>query len=72
MLHRLRDARKAKHLTQQDMADYLNCHRTNYNKIERGVVRGVSVVDALLIARKLDSTIEEMFGALLDDTTPTE
>lgn len=47
--------------TQEVMAELTGIERTKYTRIENGSIKKVSVDDAYLIAKALDTYIEEIF-----------
>lgn len=57
----LRNTRKAKKLTQAELAKAAGITVTSYQRIEYGI-QTPSLSTASLIARKLNSTIDELFG----------
>lgn len=57
----LRDRRISFGYTQEKMSELTGIERTKYTRIENGSINRVSVDDAFLIAKALDTTIESIF-----------
>lgn len=57
----LRDRRISFGYTQEKMSEITGIERTKYTRIENGSINRVSVDDAFLIAKALDTTIESIF-----------
>jgi transcriptional regulator with XRE-family HTH domain len=57
---RIRDRRKARGLTQQDLGDRCELHRTFIGSVERGE-RNLSILNLRLIARVLRVSLRELF-----------
>ncbi len=47
--------------TQEKMSEITGIERTKFTRIENGSIKNVSVNDAYLIAKALDTTIESIF-----------
>lgn len=60
MNKRLRDAREKQDKTQQQVAGFANISLKSYQRIEKGV-QDPAVTAAILIAKALKSTVEELF-----------
>ena len=68
MYHRIRDFREDKDLTQQNMADYLNCSQRVYSYYECG---GVDIPTGILIKLALfHNTSTDYLLNLTDDPAP--
>lgn len=60
---RLREARQAHELTQEELADKCGLHRTFIGSVERGE-RNISVLNLRLIARVLRISLADLFKKL--------
>ncbi len=58
---RIRERRQALGLTQEDLADKTNLHRTYIGSVERGE-RNLSILNLRQIAKSLRTTISELLG----------
>lgn len=65
MQNRLREFRAKKGLTQMQIADVLGCQQGLVSQYERGVYTP-SLHNALLLARALGTTVEDLFGGEVD------
>lgn len=65
MANRLREFRKNQGMTQVQLADVLGCQQGLVSQYERGVYTP-SLHNALLLARTLGTTVEDLFGGEVD------
>lgn len=65
MANRLREFRKNQGMTQVQLADVLGCQQGLVSQYERGV-HTPSLHNALLLARTLGTTVEDLFGGEVD------
>ena len=63
---KLVEARKKRHLTQVEVAKKVGISKVSYQRIEYGTQRP-SLDTAILIARALNSTVEDLFGVATPD-----
>lgn len=68
MYLRIKDARENKDLTQQELAEYLQCDQSLYSKYERGL-REVPLQIMYKLARYYDTSIDYLVG-LTDEKVP--
>jgi transcriptional regulator with XRE-family HTH domain len=61
--YRIREARQAANLTQAELAERCNLHRTFIGSVERGE-RNLSILNLRLIAKKLNVGIAELCRGL--------
>jgi len=61
--YRIREARLAQNITQAELAERCNLHRTFIGSVERGE-RNLSILNLRLIAKKLTVSIEELCRGL--------
>jgi transcriptional regulator with XRE-family HTH domain len=59
--HRIRELRMERGLTQAQLADQCNLHRTFIGSVERGE-RNVSILNLRAISKQLRTPIQELFG----------
>ncbi|NLK53105.1 MAG: helix-turn-helix domain-containing protein [Syntrophomonadaceae bacterium] len=59
---RLKARRNLLGYTQKKMSELTGIERTKYTRIENGSIKRVSVDDAFLIAKALNTTIESIFA----------
>jgi transcriptional regulator with XRE-family HTH domain len=57
--HTIKQIREEKGFTQQQIAERVNMHRSNYSKIESGQ-RDISIDALQIIARQFDMTLDEL------------
>lgn len=69
LIENIKKLRKEKGLTQQDIADVVNMHRSNYSKVEKGE-RELSVNALVKLAELFGVTLDELVSS--DSTVPKE
>lgn len=71
---RIRDLRRARNITQKDLASQLFMDSRTYSKIERGERKNIDVMTLLEIAKILSTDIMELLAVNsdMDDTTDPE
>ena len=62
--HRIRDLRLNRKLTQAQLADVCELHRTFIGSVERGE-RNISILNLRLLAKKLRVPLSELFEKLV-------
>ena len=62
----IRDLRNDQQLSQENLADLCNLHRTYVSDLERGT-RNVSLCNLFIIASALNTNLSQIFSLLEDD-----
>ena len=66
---RIREIRRSSGMSQEDVANYLNCSRVKVHRVENGVTE-FSVVELELLASQFDVTILHFLGIELTVSVP--